>query len=107
MRIRRSKADWQQIIEEQKESGKSANQFCKERGITPSHFYQKRKAFHTQNQFVRLNQASDGTQTFGNMNNSGTCITIGTATIYLSRGESRKRSAEIVRGVLDGVYAGT
>ncbi|MEJ2663646.1 MAG: hypothetical protein P8107_06330 [Spirochaetia bacterium] len=54
MRTRRSKEEWEQIIHEQKESGKSIAAYCKKKGIHPNLFYRKVKAGNKTSGFVKI-----------------------------------------------------
>ena len=43
-RKRRSKAEWRELIEQQKHSGLSGGAFCDQRGLSRKSFYQQRKS---------------------------------------------------------------
>lgn len=51
---RKTPADWQQIIEEQMASGKTATEFCYERGLNPKYFsLRKTRLQNEQSAFVK------------------------------------------------------
>jgi hypothetical protein len=54
MRIRRSKEEWEKLIQKQKGSGKSITAFCKEAGIHPNLFYRKIKTTSKSGAFVKI-----------------------------------------------------
>jgi len=53
-----------------------------------------------------LNSERKSSKAYNDIARGGTCITIGTAVISPSKNKSLKRIAEIVCGVMDGLYAG-
>jgi hypothetical protein len=54
LRIFRSKEDWKLLLVEQKESGKTIVDFCKEKRIHTNMFYRKKKELGEKNSFVKL-----------------------------------------------------
>lgn len=54
MRIFRTKEDWKEILKEQKESGKTATEYCKEKHIHPNLFYKRRKELETCRSFIKV-----------------------------------------------------
>ncbi len=56
--VKRSKEQWQALIDEQSSSGQSAAEFCKERGINDGYFstvkYKLKKAKQTSPKFVQV-----------------------------------------------------
>jgi len=53
--MRRSKADWRKLIEDQQSSGLSAAQFCRERSINPKYFSTRKKQLcEFANSFVQV-----------------------------------------------------
>jgi len=54
MRIKRGKEEWVALLREQKESGKSITEYCKEKGIQPNLFYRKAKMTNESGTFVKV-----------------------------------------------------
>jgi transposase-like protein len=54
MRVRRSKEEWEKLIQEQKKSGKSIAGFCKENSIHPNLFYRRIKTTNKHGGFVKI-----------------------------------------------------
>ena len=54
MRIFRTKEDWKQILKEQRESGKTTVDFCKEKRIHPNLFYKRRSELENSGSFIKV-----------------------------------------------------
>ncbi|MDO8335593.1 MAG: hypothetical protein Q7T74_02300 [Candidatus Saccharibacteria bacterium] len=60
MRARRSKEDWQELIQRQADSGFSAQQFCHDNDVCPKYFIIRKKQLGRQSAFVPISQSRRG-----------------------------------------------
>jgi len=97
MRIRRTKEQWQTLLEEQKESGKTVTGFCKDLGIHQNMFYRKKKELCSNGSFVKV--------PIGPARPQAIKIKIGNATIEAEAGFNEKDIQAIIRILLEALNA--
>lgn len=97
MKTFRTRAQWEALIKEQKESGVSVNAFCTGKGIHPVTFYKKRKEMTHKSEFVQLPVNSE--------KRGRIIIKIKDISIEPETGHDPQELSSVIRTVLEAVYA--
>ncbi|WP_404400560.1 adhesin biosynthesis transcription regulatory family protein [Idiomarina seosinensis] len=98
-RAYRSKAQWQALIEEYKQSGLSQKDFCERRNISPAYFSQRRMALQREviqsnNGFAQAVPAESETTV-----NTAMQVRVGDAQLVLPMSVSPRWVAELVKAL--------
>jgi hypothetical protein len=106
MKKYRTEKEWESLFREQTASNLSAAAFCKQKGIHPNVFYQKRKVLRNHNQdeksFVRLDVHKPANCNLSQVN---TLVKIGPIEIRPGQNTDQKQLFRIFTSALEAVNA--